>query len=69
MNEEMISKFKLNTFSYFSNIFLNCINLETFNLNLISYISFFKNICNSNSLYTSITNTFIKFNLLMKNYS
>jgi len=31
---------------------------------IISYISFLKNIYNSNTLYTSITNTFIKSNLV-----
>jgi hypothetical protein len=34
-SNEKVSKYALKTFTYFSNVFLKCLNLDSFNLKLI----------------------------------
>jgi len=55
---DIITKYKMKTFSYFSNIFLNCFDLNIFNYTFKNF-----SIQYSNVIYTSITNTlFLDFN-------
>ena len=58
---------KLKTFSYFFNMFFNCVNLDIFNLPLNNFMSYIRQ--NTNIIFTSLTNTFSYFNLSKSNYS
>ena len=66
-SKDIISKYKIKTFSYFSNVFLNCFNLNIFNLSYKLFMIFFKEY--NNVIYTAITNTFAYFNLEQKKYA
>ncbi len=63
-SQDVKSKFLINTFSYFSQNFLQCFKLDIFNLN---YNQFFKEeTTNINNICTSLINHFAKFNLALK---
>ncbi len=64
---DIITKYKIKTFSYFSNIFLNCFDLNIFNYTFKNCLIFYNQY--SNVIYTSITNTFAYFNLEQKSYN
>jgi len=53
--------------SYFSHIFLNCFDLNIFNLPFKNFLIFYNDY--SNVIYTSLTNTFSFFNLEKKHYN
>ena len=66
-SKDSISNYKMKTFSYFTNAFLNCFNLNIFNLSYKLFIILFKEY--QNVIYTAITNTFTYFNLEKKKYT
>jgi hypothetical protein len=39
-SNEKVSKYSLKTFTYFSNVFLKCLNLDSFNLKFSSFITY-----------------------------
>ncbi len=56
----------MNTFSYFSLIFLKCFKLDIFNLN---YNQLFKEIIiNTDNVFASVINNFAKFKLTLKGF-
>ena len=64
---DIITKYKLKTFSYFSYIFLNCFDLSIFNLPFKNFLIFYNEY--SNVIYTSLTKTFTYFNLEQKYFN
>jgi hypothetical protein len=64
---DVITKYKLKTFSYFSNIFLNCFDINIFNLSFKNFLIFLKEY--NNVIYSAISSTFTYFNLELKRYT
>jgi len=61
---EKVSKYALKTFSYFSNVFLKCINLDSFNLKFSSFITCVTS--NLKSIFSAFLYSFSNFNFDIK---
>ena len=59
-SNEKVSKYALKTFTYFSNIFLKCLNLDSFNLKFSSFITYVTS--NIKSIFSAFLNRFSNFN-------
>ncbi len=66
-DSDIITKYKLKTFSHFSCIFLNCFDLNVFNLPFKEFLIFYNEY--SNVIYTSLTKTFTYFNIEQKYFN
>jgi len=64
---DIIYKYKIKTFDYFTHAFLNCFELNIFNLPFKNFLIFYNHY--SNVIYTSLTNTFTYFNLNQQNFN
>ena len=59
-SNEKVSKYALKTFTYFSNVFLKCLNLDSFNLKFSSFITYVTS--NIKSIFSAFLNRFSNFN-------
>ena len=64
---DIITKYKLKTFSFFSSIYLNCFDLNIFDFSFRNFLIFQKDYINL--IYTFISKTFTYFNLELKSYT
>ena len=58
-SNEKVSKHVLKTFTYFSNVFLKCINLEFFNIKFSSFITYVSS--NIKTIFSALFNSFSNF--------
>jgi hypothetical protein len=58
-SNEKVSKHVLKTFTYFSNVFLKCINLEFFNIKFSSFITYVSS--NIKTIFSAFLNSFSNF--------
>ncbi len=59
-SNEKVSKYALKTFTYFSKVFLKCLNLDSFNLKFSSFITYVTS--NIKSIFSAFLNRFSNFN-------
>ena len=59
-SNEKVSKYALKIFTYFSNVFLKCLNLDSFNLKFSSFITYVTS--NIKSIFSAFLNRFSNFN-------
>jgi len=59
-SNEKVSKYALEIFTYFSNVFLKCLNLDSFNLKFSSFITYITS--NMKSIFSAFLNRFSNFN-------
>ena len=59
-SNEKVSRYALKTFTYFSNVFLKCFNLDFFNLKFSRFITYVSS--NIKTIFSAFLNSFSNFN-------